>query len=485
MMAPIAGSYENMKNIAVPHLTLLDEEQIDFIHQNCLKILATSGVRVDSAPVLQMLAQKLGPTQIHGSRVTFPSDVVEWAIQAAPPVVDVYRRTGELAFRLGADRLRFGIGVTSLYYQDPHTDALSPFTRQNMRDMVRLGNSLPNFDCISTVGIIQDFPAESQDLYSALEMVANTTKPLVILVSQEDRFNDVLDLFEGLTGDLAERPYIIPYFNPVTPLVMNSGTVDKMQVAIQRGLPVIVSNYSLAGMSTPLTPAGMLALMLAELLAGLVIAQLMHASTPVILGILPAFLDLKTMVNFYDPQSMLLNLACAEMMAHYRLPHCGTSGSGNGWGPDILSAETYWMNHLTAGLTKGGLSPFVGDTLTSKAFSPVNVVYVHEIIEQALRYAQGFALDEASLGLEQIIQAGPGGNFLSSKLTRQFYRNAYYSSPIFPRWSMEKWESQGCPHASDVLREFTLQKLEALIPPVDFDGILARGEAFLRTKVAI
>jgi trimethylamine--corrinoid protein Co-methyltransferase len=472
-----------MNNRVLPKLTLLTSEQIDFIHKNVLKILATSGVRVDSARVLRLLAEKLGSKQVAGDRVTFPTEVIEWAIQAAPPTVDIYHRNGELAFRLGADRARFGIGVTSLYYQDPLTDDLSPFSRLNMREMTRLGDSLPNFDCISTVGIVQDYPADQQDLYGTLEMVANTTKPLVILVSQEERFGDVLDLLEHLAGDLAARPFVIPYFNPVTPLVYNQGTVEKMLEAINRGLPVILSNYSLAGMSTPITPAGMLALMLAELLAGLAIAQLMKTGASLILGILPAFMDLKTMTNFYDPQSMLLNLACAEMMEHYHLPHCGTSGSGTGWGPDILAAETYWMNHLTASLTKGGLAPFVGDTLTSKAFSPTNVVYVHEIIEQALQYAQGFALDEANLGLDEIIQAGPSGSFLSSKLTRQHYRRAYYSSPIFPRWSMEKWQAHGLTSAEQVLRDYTMNVLSALKPAADFELMINRGEQFIKGKI--
>lgn len=467
---------------AIPRLTLLDEDQIAFVHQNVLRILAETGVRVDSPVVLELLRQRLPPSHIHGERVTFPPEMVAWAIQAAPPVVEVFRRSGELAFRLGADRARFGIGVTSLYYQDPLSDALTPFSRQDMRRMVRLGECLPNFDCVSTVGILQDIEPSLQDLYATLEMSANTTKPLVILVSQEERFTDVLNLLEHLHGDLTSKPFVIPYFNPVTPLVYNQGTAEKMLEAIQRGLPVIVSNYSLAGMSTPLTPAGMLALMLAELLAGLVIGQLVKEGAPMILGILPAFMDLKTMTNFYDPQSMLLNLACAEMMAHYHLPHCGTSGSGTGWGPDILAAETYWMNHLTACLTKGGLAPFVGDTLTSKAFSPTNVVYVHEIIEQALRYSRGFPLDEANLGLEEILQAGPGGNFLTTKLTRQHYRQAYYSSPIFPRWSMEKWEAQGRPQAQQVLREYTLQQLAGLRPGDNFDELIEKGESWIASR---
>jgi hypothetical protein len=57
------------------------------------------------------------------------------------------------------------------------------------------------------------------------------------------------------------------------------------------------------------------------------------------------------------------------------------------------------MNHLTACIGKVGLCPFVGDTLGSKAISAVNLVYVHEIISQALRFAGVFQSKKARLGL--------------------------------------------------------------------------------------
>jgi len=311
-------------------------------------------------------------------------------------------------------------------------------------------------------------------------MAANTTKPLVLLVSKEERFPDVLNMLEHLVGDLAARPCVIPYFNPVTPLVMNKGTIDKMEDTIQRGLPLIFSNYSMAGMSTPITAGGTLVLMMAELLAGLTISQVIKEGAPVILGMLPAFFDMKTMMNFYDPLSLVLNLCCAEMMAHYHLPHCGTSGSGTGWGPDLLAAETYWMNHLTACISKVGLAPFVGDTLGSKAISPVNLVYVHEIISQALRFAGGFSIEQGQIGLDDICKTGPGGSFLSSKLTMKHYRDAYYTSPFFPRWSMEKWQAQNRPPAINLLREYTVDLLSHLPAPEDHADFMARGESFIR-----
>jgi trimethylamine--corrinoid protein Co-methyltransferase len=91
-----------------------------------------------------------------------------------------------------------------------------------------------------------------------------------------------------------------------------------------------------------------------------------------------------------------------------------------------------------------------------------HVIYVHEIIEQALRFAQGFSLDPSSFGLDEIDRVGPGGDFLRAPLTRKHYRQAYYSSPIFERWSLEKWAAEGRPAAIQVLREYTRQVLSEL-----------------------
>jgi trimethylamine--corrinoid protein Co-methyltransferase len=274
---------------------------------------------------------------------------------------------------------------------------------------------------------------------------------------------------------------VIPYFNPVTPLVINRGTVDKMRATIERGLPFIYSNYGMAGATTPITPAGALAVLNAELLAGLVLSQLMKEGAPVILGILPAFFDMRGMANFYDPLSYLLNLACAEMMAFYELPHCGTSGSGMGWGADQIVAGHLWTNHLTSCLGKVGLAPFVGDNLGSTTMSPGVIVYADEVITQARRFAGGFALDEPSLAFDDVAQVGPAGNFLMASSTLELYRGAYFESAIFPNLTIEAWRQQGCPKADERLRSHTRELLEGLAPPEDHDDVISRGEAFIRS----
>jgi trimethylamine--corrinoid protein Co-methyltransferase len=467
-----------MNNVR-PRLTLMNEEQIQEAHANVLKVLSETGVRVDSPDILQLLERKLG-LKSRDQIIRFPPEVVEDAIKSAPKTIDVHDRRGEHKLKLGEDHLRFGVGVTALYYQEPVDDKLELFTRRNFQDLVRLGSALPLYDVISTVGIVRDVKVELTDLYGSLEHISNTTKPMVLLVSDEDKFPAVLEMFEKLHGDLGAKPFIIPYFNPVSPLGMNAGTVDKMKLAIERGLPIIFSNYSMAGASTPLTPAGTLTLLMAELLAGLVISQTIKKGAPILLGMLPVYFDMRTLLNFYDPQSILVSVACSEMMKHYGIPHCSTSGSGTGWGMDLIAADTYWMNTLALLLSSGHLAPFIGDSLSSKSISPTTIVHVHEIIDQSLRFANGFQLDDVNSALNEIHKVGPGGSFLNQPSTLKNYKTGYYVSRVYPRYNMEKWLEAGAPPARQVLREKTQDLLADLPIPDDHDELIGKGEEFIK-----
>jgi trimethylamine--corrinoid protein Co-methyltransferase len=467
-------------NSVHPHLSVMDPKQIKRVHEYSLQILSSVGLRVDSVEAQKLFTRAIGSQALDGDRVRIPADLVEWAIQATPARIDIYDRTGSPAFRL-PDKARFGVGVTSLYYQEPETDRVVTFTRKHMETCVRLGSVLPSFDAISTVGIVQDVAPQVSDLYATLEMTANTTKPLIILISDENVFPYVLDLLEHLHGDLSACPSIIPYFNPITPLVINKTTVDKMFAAIERDLPFIYANYGMAGASTPITPAGQLALMNAEVLAGLTLGQLIKEGTPMILGIHPACFEMKGNESFYDPKSYLIDLAAAEMMAHYNLPHSGTSGSGMGWGADLIAGGHQWFNHLISCLGKKGLAPFVGDILGSQAFSPNLIVYANEVIQQVRLFAEGFVIDDTNIGLEDIAQAGPGGDFLLSNLTLKSYRNAREFSHIFENLQIDGWQARGRPRMEDLLRGHTRQLLDESKPAENHSELLAQGESFIKS----
>ena len=468
-----------------PAIKVLTRKQFEKIHYYSLKILSATGIRVDSLRARKLFAKAPGISDTDGV-VRIPAELVERALKTAPSTVDIYDRRGNMRFQLGNSQraqTRFGIGVTNLYYQDPATDAMTAFTRKHMELATRLGSVLPGFDVISTVGIIQDISPELADLYGTLEMSANTTKPLVILISEKQCFDTSLDLLEHLHGDLSAKPFIIPYFNPITPLVLNADTTDKIFSTIERALPFIYNNYGMSGATSPITAAGNLALLNAELLAGLVFSQLVKEGAPIILGSLAAGFDMRSMAGFYTPQTLLLNVACAEMMAYYELPHSGTSGSGPGWGPDLSAAGTLWINHLTGCLGKVGLAPFVGGNFDSLAFSPAFVVYSDEVIRQARFFNQGFQISDASVALSEIDSIGPGGNFLISDLTVALCREIDFTSSIWPNLTLDEWQTKGNPQADKVLRTRTRDLMDDLPAPEDHADMIARGDSFIRNKI--
>jgi trimethylamine--corrinoid protein Co-methyltransferase len=466
-----------------PFINCLTRGQCSRVHDYSLKILSDIGIRVDSNAARTLFAQ--GDCRVlPDNRVFIPAERVQWAIQNAPGSVDIFDRNGEPAFTVGQhpqNQTRFGIGVTNLHFQDPESDGVVPFSIAHVTTAARLAQRLNQFDMLSTPGIAQDISQRTADLHTTLEMAANTTKPLVVLVSEHSRFGHVLDLLEHINGRLAEQPFAIPYVNPISPLVLNNETAEKMMVAIDRGLPFIFNNYGMSGATTPITPGGTLALLNAELLAGLVFAQLVKAGTHVILGSLPAGFDMKSMMSLYTPHTMLLNLACAEMMDYYGLPHSGTSGSGPGWGPDLPAAGGFWMNHFTSLLGKVGLAPFIGGNFDSMVFSPAAVVYADEVIRLSRMFAAGFELDDAAVALDEIRSIGPGGNFLMSGLTCRLFRQMPCESPIWPSMTLDQWHAKGSATADATLRKHVMQVIDGLEPPEDHDELMDRGSRFIDT----
>ncbi len=470
--------------VVTPKLTLLGTDDIQRVHEAALTILAKTGIRVDDPGARNVFAHAIG-VRANRDRFYITENLVAWAIDSAPPQVELFRRDGKPAFALDSSksmRTVFGIGVTNLFFQEPLSDQVAPFERRHMAFAARLGDALDEFDVISTPGVIQNIEPLKGELPGTLEMLANTKKPLILVVSDPAAFAAALDMIEELVGFSMERPFVLPYFNPLTPLVLNSETTVKIELAISKGLPVIFSNYGMAGATSPISPGGTLALLTAELLAGLVYCQLLKQGTPVVLGSLPAYFDMGSMSSIYSPQSMLLNLACAEMMSHYNIPHCGTSGGSFGWGPDLISGGLLWANHLTGILGKVGLIPFVGSNFDSKVFSPAAVVYAAEVIRYIRALGKGFSLPVERIDLNEIGKVGPGGNYLTSPETLKNFKAYLPTSQIWPTLSLESWEEKGRPEAGEELRKYTDNLLQKLTPPEDHDKLLRHGEKFIRTE---
>ncbi|HNC10006.1 MAG TPA: trimethylamine methyltransferase family protein, partial [Anaerolineales bacterium] len=93
-----------------------------------------------------------------------------------------------------------------------------------------------------------------------------------------------------------------------------------------------------------------------------------------------------------------------------------------------------------------------------------------------------FQLDETNSAVNEIFKVGPGKSFLNQPSTLKNYKNGYYVSKVYPRYSMEKWIEAGQPAARQVLRQKT-QDLMASAPILDeYDEFIAKGEEFINSR---
>ena len=152
---------------------------------------------------------------------------------------------------------------------------------------------------------------------------------------------------------------------------------------------------------------------------------------------------------------------------------------------DLIAADTYWMNTLALLLSNGHLAPFIGDSLGSKSISPTTFVHCHEIIDQALRLHDGFQLDDLNSAIDEIFKVGPGKNFLNQPSTLRNYKYGYYTSAVYPHYSMEKWQAAGSKPARQVLREKTQDLIASAPAPEEYDEFIAKGERFIKERFKV
>jgi trimethylamine--corrinoid protein Co-methyltransferase len=470
-----------------PSLQLLSPEQMNEVHRYSICILEDTGIEVESEEALKIF-EKSDAAKVRNGVVYLKDELINHAIKSAPSDIEVFNKAGGTAFQLGqkqGDETHFGIGVTNTWFQDIESNQVEIFTRKHMQHSTRLGDLLDNYDMVSTLGIPADVSAETSDLFSALDMYANTSKPLVLLISGDNKINEVLELLSYLHGDISEKPFCIPYVNPITPLVLNKATTDKMVASINHNLPLMYSNYSMYGGTSPVTEGGSLALLNAELLAGLVFSQLVKEGSEIILGSLPAAFNMKTMGSYYTPTSYLLNLACAEMMDYYEIPHCGTSGSNNGRGADLLASGNLWLNHLSSCIGKIGCAPFVGGNFDSIAFSPTTAVLSNQIIGEARKFAKGFILNDEAVNLQEIKRVGHGGDYFTSEQTLASLQDLSNTNAMWSSMSLDAWKEQGMPSIEKALIETTKELyFRAQKASEDAMDLIKKGEEYIKKSLA-
>lgn len=445
-----------------PRLQVINDQQIEQLHQASLEILERIGIEVSHPRALELFHG--AGAAIDGERVRLPSWLVEKSIAQAPSRLVLGSRRGERSVFLEGSRSWFGPSLDCVDYLDPRSDLRRRFVSDDCRITASLADALPNFSWVMTIGMADDQPPDIADRVIARQVFQHTEKPCVFCCKDVQSVDDIYQmalLIAGSRSAFEQAPTIVHYSEPISPLLYYQPAVEKIIFCAENGIPLINFPAPQAGSTAPATFAGTIVQGSAESLSGLVLAQLVRPGAPFVYGAFATVMDMRTTIFSYGaPEMSLMTAAMAQLAQHYRLPFFGTAGCTDAKVPDPQAAAEVAFSCLSAALSGANLVHDAGSWLDHGSLaSPAFMVLVNEILYMVRQYMSGIPIDEQTLGLDIIERVGPGGHFLHEDHTFEHFRDVWYSD-LFDRSIHDVWLAGGSKHFEERLREKTLTLME-------------------------
>ena len=393
------------------------EGKLSAIHNQALEILATVGIRLHHADILERLRQH--GVSVNGNVAFLAPDLLMDAVRLAPETFRLHARNPCHDMVIGGDQVNCapGYGCASVCESDG--------TRRNalMADYVRfakLVHECPHFKVNGGI-LVQpaDVPANQSHLLMVYAAMVSSDKCLMGVPGNGLQMQALMDLGACAFGGQAAftaKPHLLTLINTLSPLQIDAMALNTMIIAARHKQPLIISPSPATGTTGPIDMAANISLAAAEALAAIAIVQILSPGTPVIFGLQCLGADLRTgNISIGSPAYALQSKYTAALARMYHLPsRCG------GTVTDALrlspqSGHESMFNMLATFMNKVNFVVHSAGTLDRfAAISYEKFILDLEIIDMVQYYLDDDKVDPDTLNLELIRSVGPGGQFLTT-----------------------------------------------------------------------
>jgi trimethylamine:corrinoid methyltransferase-like protein len=472
-------------------LRLLSVEEITKLHESCLHVLINKGVSVEYPKALEML-DKAGAHVDHTTQmVCFPRDIIESALQSAPKSFTIMGSDPKYDFELPHPSGSFYTCtcVQSMRYHDPETNQFCEVTSDRLAEWVQLASHLDHIDKIA-IQTAMDVPQQTADVHSLNILLQNTDKPLMALPYCLETVAYQFELMLARAGSadaLRERPMLYMYPTSLSPLKFKPMDMEEMILSCHYGIPMVANSLGISGGTAPMTIAGTALLASVEIMAMVVMAQLMTPGIPVIPSVYTTSMEMvsgNALLN--NAEGMLARSAASQFIKEaFGLPVETFSYMTDAYvsdGQALLEKSLMpALLHLAGSDIQYGAGRLGGSTYAS----PIQLIIDDQVTEIIKRCTDGVAQDDDDLALQQIMEIAPGGDFISSEHTLRHCRNLIRPDLFVPK-AIDEWEVGGRKDLYQrAVEKYQALKKDLAPPPLpvevskEMDRITRRADAHL------
>lgn len=447
-------------------LMVLSDRDVEAIHSSSLQILEEVGTNFHNADALQILSR--AGCRVAGSNVRFPRNLINTAIENVPSSMVFKARNPAKGLHLGTGMVHIMSAFGASFVREPGTNVVRPARLKDLEDFTRVFDSLECIDCCLKSVIPQDVPQNHADIYAAYTLFSYTDKNIHI---SQDCPTDIafitrkiIELGEAAACELSREN--TPIFSlgccPDTPLQYGDAALTRMKIAVAAEIPFLIVSGAIAGVSTPVTIAGLLVVQHAELLAGLTYAQLLKPGCEVAFGSFASSSDMKTgKMRLGSIEQSLIGIATQQLCNHCGI--CYGYGTGALTDSELLDIQAGYDKGIGLVFQMLGGVDVVHDVsgLLSSAMvmSLEDIIIDHEYARMIVRGMKGIEVSPETLALDLIRQRGPGANFLPEEHTLNHFHDEFFLSDIF----VQKNPAVGAIDEAHGIRELALNRARKIL----------------------
>jgi trimethylamine--corrinoid protein Co-methyltransferase len=470
-----------------PRLEILSADEIEHIRGASQQILENPGVRVLDPRAVSIFHENGAAVDESTGTVRIPSGLVSEAVKRAPREFTIYGREKGREAHIALGNTVLGSVGTPVQVLDLDGNIRSA-TLADVGSSFRLVDALANIDYASWCVWPTEVDQTVGHIYEMVSGFLNTTKPMDGYTWSERQALDTIELASVVAGDgeqLMRRPMLLGFANPVSPLTLSKEPTEGIRVYAKYRQPLVFPPECQSGGTGPATLAGLLVQQNAEVLASVVLAQLVSPGTPVLYGTVSTVMDMRTgNIALGAPEAGIIGAATVQIAHSYGLPCRATGGNTDGMMLDYQAGSESNFTLLMPALAGAEFIYDVAGSLESSlTMSYEKLVLDDEVAGAVKRLLRGIRADTESLALELIRQVGPTGSYISRPHTLKHFREEHHTPLLFNRESRSVWLSRPM---RELVKRANARARELLakhvVEPLDPDVVKSLMEVAQRLK---
>jgi len=461
----------------------LTDDAVARIVDGAKEVLERTGIEVFASPCRETFRAAGCRIDEDANRVYIHAALVDECLALAANEVLLAGREEAHDLNLGGSRVYMGTGGQAVKIMDLKGEVRETRLRDNY-DIGRLVDILDHVHFYMRPVVSRDMPNEIIDVNQYYACLAATPKHVMANSYIPGSVADVRRMGDILAGgaDAFERRPVLSTSCcwTVSPLRYATETVEILDQIIEHGIPVAISSAPQSGATSPAALAGTLVQIIAEQLSGFVYVNLKKPGFPLIMGCVPAQVDLRTgAFTGGSGEFALMNAASAQIAQHLNVPLYNSSGIADSKVPDAQAGAETALTGLAAALAGANYIHHAAgflESLLTVAFE--QYVIDNDINGAVMRMVRGIEVTEETLSLDVIDQACRGeGHFLGHPQTLAMMNSEYVYPEVMDRASRDDWEAGGAKDMREAAREKAADILSNHFPeviPHDLDAELRR-----------